>query len=144
MENTFLIRDDQRCSVEFKWLPGRRGKLIPKPMIKQLFRKNTAIGLAVIIAVFVSATTASADHFQLIQQELNDHRQLWQSLSIDDYNYRFQNMCFCGGDFVQPGLVHVLDGEIVSVEHIMAFASAWLHKHLSSDAPDSSLPSILS
>ena len=87
-------------------------------MIKQLFRKNAMIGSTVLIAVFGFATTASADHLQLIQQELNDQRQLWQSLSIDDYNYRFQNLCFCGRDFAQPGLVHVLDGAIVSVEHI--------------------------
>ena len=65
------------------------------------------------------ATTTSVTHLDAVQQELNTQRQQWQTLNLRDYIYHFERICFCSPEYVDPGLVHVVGGEIDSVEHAM-------------------------
>jgi hypothetical protein len=63
------------------------------------------------------ATTTPATDLDTVQQELNTQRQQWQTLNLRDYIYHFERICFCSPEYVDPGLVHVVGGEIDSVEH---------------------------
>jgi len=63
------------------------------------------------------ATTTPATHLDTVQQKLNTQRQQWQTLNLRDYIYHFERICFCSPEYIDPGLVHVVGGEIDSVEH---------------------------
>ena len=69
------------------------------------------------LGLIALATPALARHLPEVQQELNTHRLAWQAVGAVDYDFRFQRICFCVPDYVQPGLVHVRGGRINSVEH---------------------------
>lgn len=69
------------------------------------------------LGLIALATPALARHLPAVQQELNTHRLAWQAVGAVDYDFRFQRICFCVPDYVQPGLVHVRGGRIDSVEH---------------------------
>ncbi len=86
-------------------------------MYEQLFYQHKAIGFVVLTTLTVYATTTSATHLDTAQQELDAQRQQWQSLNIEDYIYRFERICYCVPEYVDPGLVHVIGGEIDSVAH---------------------------
>jgi hypothetical protein len=73
--------------------------------------------LALVAALLISANIASADHLDAVQQALSENRQTWDALGIEDYDFRMQRSCLCATDFIQPGLVHVRGGQIVSVEN---------------------------
>jgi hypothetical protein len=68
-------------------------------------------------ALIVLANVASADHLAEVGQALSENRQKWDALGVEDYDYRMKRSCFCPNEVVQPGLVHVRGGQIVSVEH---------------------------
>ncbi len=55
--------------------------------------------------------------FATVQEEHNIRRQQWQLLHADDYVFRFERSCYCLPEVTTPGLIHVVDGEIVSVRH---------------------------
>ena len=69
------------------------------------------------LALLGFAEPASAGHLPVVQQQLDQHRLAWQAAGAVDYDFRFQRVCFCVPDYVQPGLVHVRGGRIDSVEH---------------------------
>ena len=47
--------------------------------------------------------------------ELQDRRAAWVSRGINDYRFRLQISCFCGGDITRPMLIEVRGGAIVKV-----------------------------
>ena len=47
--------------------------------------------------------------------ELQDRRAAWVSRGIDDYRFKLQISCFCGGDITRPVLIEVRGSAIVKV-----------------------------
>jgi hypothetical protein len=47
--------------------------------------------------------------------ELQEHRAAWVSRGIDDYRFKLQISCFCGGDITRPVLIEVRGGAIAKV-----------------------------
>jgi hypothetical protein len=86
-----------------------------------LYARNQNIVAAVLVyvAAWGFSATASAAHLEDIQADLDTHRQAWQSLNIDQYTYHLQRICFCQDPYTSPGIVHVSNGEITSVEHAL-------------------------
>ena len=86
-------------------------------MMRQLFSRKKTFKYVVIAVVLGCSTTVSAAHLGAVQQGLNTQRQQWRLLEADEYVFRFERICFCPLEFVSPGLVHVVDGDIESVRH---------------------------
>ena len=86
-------------------------------MGEQWFWRHVTICLVALASLAVFTATTLATHLDTVQQELDARRQQWQSLDIEDYIYRFERSCYCVPEYVDPGLVHVVDGEIDSVAH---------------------------
>ncbi len=51
----------------------------------------------------------------LTQAQLDDQWDIWRASGPTHYQFRFQRVCFCAPDYVQPGLVKELGGQIASV-----------------------------
>jgi len=47
--------------------------------------------------------------------ELQERRAAWVSRGINDYRFRLQISCFCGGDITRPVLIEVRGGAIAKV-----------------------------
>ncbi len=69
--------------------------------------------LALFSVVCLPMLTACSDLHGPEQSELNANLAVWQSANIEDYQFRFQRLCFCA--FIDPVIIEVRHGDIASV-----------------------------
>lgn len=76
-------------------------------------RAVAAAGRASAAAALVLPAAAGASD----DAALSEHRALWESAGVADYEYAFQKQCECHGDSPPATRVEVRGGEIVGVAH---------------------------
>jgi hypothetical protein len=69
--------------------------------------------LVLFSVVCLPMLTACSDLHGPEQSELNANLAVWQSANIEDYQFRFQRLCYCV--FIDPVIIDVRDGDIASV-----------------------------
>ena len=74
---------------------------------------NSIFRIAPSLLVFLPMLTACSDLHGPEQSELNTNLAAWRSANIEDYQFRFQRLCFCV--FIDPVIVEVRHGDIASV-----------------------------
>ena len=59
------------------------------------FLSFLSIALLIVMLVNVMTTVANSDSYSLLREELQENRQLWRSQTLKDYQYIYQQQCFC-------------------------------------------------
>ena len=68
-----------------------------------------------IAAIFISATlTGCNSDSDTTLEELNKHRQIWESHNISDYEIQFTHTCNCLDEVTAPRIALVENNEVVS------------------------------
>ena len=74
---------------------------------------NCIFRIAPSLLVFLPMLTACSDPHGPEQSDLNANLAVWQSANIEDYQFRFQRLCFCA--FIDPVIIEARGRDVASV-----------------------------
>lgn len=91
------------------------GRIVTHPIFLWAVVASCCLVSLVLPAARAEIAVGSLSADGLSQAELEEQRNKWLGQGVRHYIFRFQRTCFCLPDWVEPGTVNVIGGQIESV-----------------------------